>query len=104
MSTTSIRSEYEFELDAERGKRLRRRFMWFCGINLFFSMFQVPSLRAALRQKLAVNAPRMPREMAVWAIVLLIPTVSIYLVAFFYAWLRKPQGATMVRLALWLTI
>src|SRR2546423_14658500 len=104
MSSTIIPSEYELELSAERSKRLRRRFMWFCGINLALAMLQVPSFRTMLRQSIGANQIEVPRLATLISVGFFIPTFLIYLCAFLYAWIRKPRGRTMVLLALWLTI
>src|SRR5256885_9062759 len=101
---SEIPTEFDLQRDAERARWMRRRFLWFCAINLALALLQLPSLRDSLRGILVGGPMNAPRELAMFHIAIFVPTVVVYVVVFLHVLRRPPPLRKIVLLALWLTI
>src|SRR4029079_19073350 len=88
-------TEFDLELASERARWLRRRFIWFCAVNIAIQIF--------LFAYFAKDIGRSPALSKVLNIVKPVAFVGCYLLASFYVARSKPPLNRMVRLALLIT-
>jgi hypothetical protein len=88
-------TEFELELVSERTRWLRRRFLWFCGVN---SLIQIIVFFAFAKE--IGKSPGFSRTLNILEPILL---VGSYLGAFIYVARQKPALERLLRLALYIT-
>ena len=88
-------SEFDYELQSERTRSLRRRFLWFCGINVLLQVYFTLAFAGDIR-----NAPPLARFLNVLSSVLMI---GAYVAAFVYVLRWRPALATLLKLGLYIT-
>ena len=88
-------SEFDYELQTERTRSLRRRFLWFCGINVLLQVYFTLAFAADIR-----NAPPLARSLNILSTLLMIGG---YVAAFVYVLRWRPPLATLLKLGLYIT-
>ncbi|MGF1632217.1 MAG: PP2C family protein-serine/threonine phosphatase [Phycisphaerae bacterium] len=88
-------SAYDYELEQERGRWLRHRFLWFLGVSLALSLLMLPFYATS-----ALSETGSARTAAVVYTGSVLLGMAAYGVAFAYAWVSRPTYTTIYRLAL----
>lgn len=88
-------TEFELELVSERTRWLRRRFLWFCGVNIIIEI----ALFLAFARDIS-KSPALSKTLNIFASILM---VGSYLGAFIYVARQKPSLERLLRLALYIT-
>jgi serine phosphatase RsbU (regulator of sigma subunit)/uncharacterized membrane protein YhaH (DUF805 family) len=88
-------SEFEQEMTSERTRWLRRRFLWFCGVNI---VLQIAAFLAFAKD--ISKSPALSKTLNYLEPILLIGS---YLGAFIYVWRQRPGLEKLLRLALYIT-
>jgi len=98
--TATVTSDFREEYEAESAKRLRRRFLWYCGVTLGLSLLSFVAVGIML-----VLAPVGVRLEA-WAVTIIsVISVVPYIWAFVFARKRRViPRATLVRVVYWLIV
>ena len=89
---------FDLELDSERGRWLRRRFLWFCAVNVLLSL---PMLHGALASVRTASGTE--RIAALVFQGSLLCEFVLFALAFAYAWKTPPDRTRILRLALLLS-
>ncbi len=88
----AVPTRFEHAMDAERGRWLRRRFLWYTGISFVLG---IPLLLPLL----FANAGQ-----ATFLLIASLITLSLTAAAFVYAWRSPPKKTVILRAAVWLYI
>src|SRR5690242_5266913 len=98
MSGQNFPTAFDVELDSERGRWLRRRFLWFCVVNMLVA---APFLHDATKNVLVARGS-LQIAAIVWHGTFLL-SCFLFAGALIYAWRSPPSRERMVRLAVWLS-
>jgi hypothetical protein len=91
-------TDFDIALDSERGRWLRKRFLWFCAVNMLLA---APFLHGALKNMLAARGSVQVAAI-VWHGTFLL-TCFLFAGALIYGWRSPPSRRQMVALAVWLS-
>lgn len=97
MSAQKPPTAFDVELDSERGRWLRRRFLWFCVVSALIALPLLHGFRSLLGADGSV-----PLAAIVWHGSWLLGCL-LFACAFLYAWKSPPRRERILRLAVWLS-